>query len=172
VSPNIEECPPFCNARSLVTTRTILFLSQVLYVFIISLVFFVPISDLCSDISSSSSLLLSVTSYVSTDLYRPRPTVSSVAFHVTSVHSLYNSALFFPSCCCPFLLHVAANLICIFLVYRQLVLVSVLTKFLHSFYCQKRVYSAVILKYFISIDFSRFNHIFYGWNTFIVIIHL
>jgi hypothetical protein len=67
MSPNIKECPPFCNARTFLTTLTILFRNHVLYVCIISLVFFVPISDLCSDIRSSSLLLLSVTSYVSAD---------------------------------------------------------------------------------------------------------
>jgi hypothetical protein len=32
------------------------------------------------------------------------------------LHSVYNSALFLASCCCSFLLHVVANLICIFLI--------------------------------------------------------
>jgi hypothetical protein len=42
-----------------------------------------------------------------------------------------------PSCCSSFNLNVAANFICIFLVYRQLVLFSNLSKFLHSFCGQK-----------------------------------
>jgi len=45
----------------------------------------------------------------------------------------YNSALFLESCCCPLLLHVTVNLIYIFLVPCQLVLISTLPKFLHSF---------------------------------------
>ena len=45
-----------------------------------------------------------------------------------------NSALFLSSCFCSFLLHVVVNLICIFLVSRQLVLLSALPKLLHSFY--------------------------------------
>jgi len=48
----------------------------------------------------------------------------------------YNSALFLESCC-SFLLHVVDSLICIFLVSRQLILLSALPKFLHSFCGQK-----------------------------------
>ena len=40
--------------------------------------------------------------------------------------------------CCSFLLSVLANLICIFLVSRQLVIISVLPKFLYSFYLRTR----------------------------------
>jgi len=42
----------------------------------------------------------------------------------------YISALFLAFCCCSFLLHVAENLICIFLVSCQLVLLSALTELL------------------------------------------
>ena len=45
-----------------------------------------------------------------------------------------------PSCCCSFLLHDAANLICMFLVSRQLVLISGLPKIFHSYCSQKSVY--------------------------------
>jgi hypothetical protein len=54
----------------------------------------------------------------SDNLFDGFPRSSQVVF----VHSPYNSALFLPSCCCPFLLHVVANLFCIFLVSRQLVM--------------------------------------------------
>jgi len=52
---------------------------------------------------------------------------------VVYVHLVYNSGLFLATCYCSFLLHVVANFICIFLVSRQLVLLSTLPKFLHSF---------------------------------------
>ena len=58
--------------------------------------------------------------------------VSSNVFQVVSVHSVYNSALFWTSCC-SFLLHVATNLISVFLVSRQLVLVANLPRGLHFF---------------------------------------
>jgi len=45
--------------------------------------------------------------------------VSLPVFQVTFVHSVYNLALFLPSCCCSCLLRVAANSIWIFLVSRQ-----------------------------------------------------
>jgi hypothetical protein len=45
--------------------------------------------------------------------------VSSPGFQVTFVHSIYNLALFLPSCCCSCLLHVATNSILIFLASRQ-----------------------------------------------------
>jgi len=61
------------------------------------------------DISSSSSS--PVTSQVSIDLFQPRLLVTSKFSQVTFVHSVYNSALFLPSCCCSFLLHVVVNLI-------------------------------------------------------------
>ena len=71
------------------------------------------------------------------DLFRPRPIVSSKVFQVFFIHFVYNSALFLASCFCSFWLHVVANLICIFLVSRQLVLLSTLPKCLLSFCGQK-----------------------------------
>ena len=56
--------------------------------------------------------------------------------------------------CCSFLLYVIVNMICIFLVSRQLVLLSALPKFRHSLCGQKSVYPAVPLKNFISIDIN------------------
>ena len=107
----------------------------------------------CTDISRCT---VSKTLKTSTDLFPPRLTLSPKLFQVTSIHSLYNSALFSPPYCCPFLLYVVANLICIFLSYRQMILLSALTKFLRSFCGQKRVYSAVLLKNFILNGVSRF----------------
>jgi len=60
------------------------------------------------------------------------PKMFSNFFKVAFVHSVHGSAIFFPSCSCSFLLHVVANLICIFSISRQLVLLSTLPKFLHS----------------------------------------
>jgi len=65
----------------------------------------------CTSLSSSS-----FTSYVSIDLFPPRLIVSEKVFQVVFVHSVYNSALFLPSRCCSFLLHVGASWICTFLV--------------------------------------------------------
>jgi hypothetical protein len=67
------------------------------------------------------------------DLFRPLLIVSSKTFELVFVHLFYNSTLFLSSCCCSFLLHVVASLICIFLVPRQPVLLSALKKFLHYF---------------------------------------
>jgi hypothetical protein len=47
-------------------------------------------------------------------------------------------------------------LICIFLVYRQLVLLSTHPEFFHSFCNQKGCTRPVLLKHFVSIDVSRF----------------
>ena len=82
-----------------------------------------------------------------------------MAFQVVSVHSVYNSALFLPSCCCPFLLHAVAKLICILLVSLQLFLLSTLPKFLH-FLWSKSVHPALLLKFFLTIDVSRFLSVF------------
>jgi len=82
---------------------------------------------------SSSSSSSSVTSYASTVLFPPCLIVSSKVFQVVFVHSVYNSALFLPSCC-SFFLQVVANFICIFLV-SQLFLLSTLPKF-HLDWCQ------------------------------------
>jgi len=94
-----------------------------------------------------------------TDLFRPRLTVSSKVFQVVLVHLFYNSALFF-DILLLILLNVVANLICIFLVSRQLVLLSTLPKFLHPFRGPKRVYKVVLLKNFITIDSNRFFSFF------------
>jgi hypothetical protein len=51
-------------------------------------------------------------------------------------------------------------LICIFSVSRQLFLFSTLQKFLLSFCSKKRVYPAVLLKNFISINGNRFYPFF------------
>jgi hypothetical protein len=75
--------------------------------------------------------------------------ISSKVFQVVFVHLVYSSALFLPSCCCSFLLHVVVNLIYIFLVSGQLVLLF------QNFFIplwSKTVYPAVLLKNFISID--------------------
>ena len=53
--------------------------------------------------------------------------------------------LFLASCCSSFLLHVIANLICIFLVSGLLVLLSSAPKFLHSFCGQQKVYGKIKL---------------------------
>jgi len=63
--------------------------------------------------------------------------VSSTVFQVIFNHVVYNTALLLAFCCCSFLLHVIANLICIILISDQLVLLSSLPKFLHSFYGKK-----------------------------------
>lgn len=68
----------------------------------------------------------------STDLLRPRLIVSSKPFQFVFVHSVCNSALFFPPSCCSFSLHVVASLIFV-LVSRQLVPFSALLKLLQSF---------------------------------------
>jgi len=65
--------------------------------------------------------------------------VCSKVSKVVFIHSVYNSELFLASCCFPFLLHVVANSICIFLVTRQLVLFSARPKFLHFFVVKKGV---------------------------------
>jgi hypothetical protein len=70
------------------------------------------------------------------DTRRPVSTssiVSSQVFQVVFIHLIYNSALLLASSRCPFLLHVIANLICMFLVSRRQVLLSTLPKFLDSF---------------------------------------
>jgi hypothetical protein len=59
---------------------------------------------------------------------------------VVLVHLVYNSALFSASACYSFLVYVAANFISIFLVSRQLVLISAFPKFLRSFSGQKKIW--------------------------------
>jgi len=58
-------------------------------------------------------------------LFRPRLRVSSKVFQVVFFNLVYNSALYLASCC-SFLLHVVGNLIFIFLVSLQLVMLSTL----------------------------------------------
>ena len=70
---------------------------------------------------------------------------------------VYKSASFLVPCCCSLSLYVVVNLICIFLVSCQLVLLLTFPKFLHSFCGQKRVYLAILLKHLISTDFNRLS---------------
>jgi hypothetical protein len=84
------------------------------------------------------------------------PTVSSKVFKVVFDHFFYNSTLLLISCCCLFLLYVVAFLTCIFLVSRQLFYFLTLPKCLNSFLWSKRDDPALLLKYFISINVSRF----------------
>ena len=100
----------------------------------------------------------SVTSKATIHLFPPRLIVSSKVFQVVCVHLVYNSALFLASFRCSFLLRVVATLICIFWVYRQLVLLSTFQNFLIAFVVQKSV-PAVRLKYFNSTDVNRFLYV-------------
>ena len=84
------------------------------------------------------------------DLLRPRLIVSSEVLQVVLVHLVYNSALFSPSCCCPYLLHLIVT--CIFLASRQLVLLSALSKFLHCL-CGQNIFLGLALQMNVS-DFS------------------
>jgi len=79
----------------------------------------------------------------------------SLPSEIVFVHLVYNSALYLPSCCCSFLLHVLANLNCIFLASPQLVLLRTFQNLLISFVV-KKVYPAVLLKNFISIGANYF----------------
>jgi hypothetical protein len=106
-----------------------------------------------------SSVSSTVISQALIDLFRPRLIVSSKVFHVLFVHLIYNSALFLPSCCCLFLLHVVENLICIVLVSGRLVLLSTFQNFFISFVV-KSVYRAV-LKSFVSMSVSVLLNAFY-----------
>jgi len=60
----------------------------------------------------SNDLIIKIIIHHVLNLDRPVSSASNV-FQDTFVKSVYNSVLFLPSCCCPFLLHVVANLICI-----------------------------------------------------------
>ena len=88
-------------------------------------------------------------------MFRPLLLISSKVSQGIFIHSVYNSTLFLSSRCCSFFLDVVANLICIFLVSSQLVLLSALKKCIYSFVV-KGVYLAVLQKYFISIDVNHF----------------
>jgi hypothetical protein len=72
-------------------------------------------------------------------MLRPRLTVSSKVFQVVFVHLVYSSALHLVSCCWSLLLHVVATVICIFLVSRQLVLLSTLQNLFILFVVQQAV---------------------------------
>jgi hypothetical protein len=80
---------------------------------------------------------------------------SSKVFLVVFVNMVYNSALFFASCC-SFLLHVVVNLIVCFLLSPKLVLLPTFPNFLHSFYGQK----AVLRRNFILSDVNLFLILF------------
>jgi len=86
--------------------------------------------------------------------------VSSKVFQVVFIHLVHNPALLLASCWCSFLLHVAANLICVFLVSRPLILLSTFPKFLLTFLWSQRVHPAV-LKNFILILASHFLSFFF-----------
>ena len=95
-------------------------------------------------------------------LFRPCLIVSLKVFQFVFIHLVYNSALFLASCCCSFLLHDVDKFVCIFLVSFQLILLSTLPKFLHSFCGKKGVPGSVFLKNFISIDANLCYHVFQG----------
>jgi len=115
--------------------------------------------------SSSLSLLSSVTSQASIDLFQPRPVLSSKVFQDLFAHSVYNSALFLPSYCFSFLLQVVANLICTSLVSSRtgyaLSSSGSSSFLLWSNMCKP---PAVILKNFISIDLNAFYPLSKGPN--------
>jgi hypothetical protein len=95
------------------------------------------------------------------DLDRP-VSASSKVFPAAFHHLLHNSALFLPSCSCSFLLHVVANLFCIFLVSGQLVLLSTPPKFIHSSCGQKWCTGCSSGKNFISVGVKCFLSFFLG----------
>ena len=88
--------------------------------------------------SSSSSSSPLVTGWALIDLFRPRLIVFSKVFQVVFVRLVHNSAFLSASCCYLFMLHVVANLICIFLISRPPLLLSAFSKVLNSF-CGLRV---------------------------------
>ena len=88
-------------------------------------------------------------------LDRPVSAASKV-FQFVFVHLVYNAWLFLACSCCSFLLHVLANYICNFLVSRQLVPISTLPKFLHSFCGQRGSNRPFFRKIFISTDAKMF----------------
>ena len=103
---------------------------------------------------SSSPSSSSVTSYFSIVLFQPRLIFSTNVFQIF-VSLVYSSALFMPSCSCTFLLHVVANLICFFL--DSLSTSSAFSSCKISLFLMwsKRLYPAVLLENFISIDVGR-----------------
>ena len=70
-------------------------------------------------------------------MFRPRLWYFQKSSQVFFIHFAHNLALFLASCSCSFLLLVVANMICIFLVSRQLVLLSTLPNCLNYFCGQK-----------------------------------
>jgi hypothetical protein len=82
-------------------------------------------------------------------------------FQDVFVHLVYNSALFFASHRCSFLLNLLANLICIFLVSCQLVLLfKFFQNFLIPFVVKKGVPPPSLLKNLSLIDVSNFYPFF------------
>jgi len=77
-------------------------------------------------------------------------------FQVVFVHFVHNSALYLASCC-SFLLHAVANLFCVFLDSRQLILLSTPPKVLNSFVNVKKLHPSILLKIFISNAVSSFH---------------
>jgi hypothetical protein len=101
--------------------------------------------------SWSSWLSSSVMSKASIDLFWLHLIVSWKVFQLVFIHLVYNSVLFLASCC-SFLLHLISNLIFIFVVSCQLVVLATLPKYLHSFCGQKGCYFTFLLKNFNLID--------------------
>ena len=96
-------------------------------------------------------------------LHRPVSASSGSFFRVFQavvVHLVCNSALFLSFCLRSFFLLFVANFICIFLISRQLVLLSTLPKFLHSFVVKNVVSSCSSEKKFTSIHVNRFLSFF------------
>ena len=89
--------------------------------------------------SSSSSSSSSVSSWTLTDLFRPRLIVSPKVFQIVFVHLVCSSALFLASCCCSYLLHVVASLICIFFGFPSAGSAFSSSKFPSFLYAQKSV---------------------------------
>jgi len=120
-------------------------------------------STLLSSSSSSSWSSWSSSSVMrkaSIDLFWPHLIVSSKVFQLVFIHLVYNSVLFLTSCC-SFLLHLISNLICIFLVSCQLVVLATLPKYLHSFCGQKGctwLFFWKILTWLMSIVKTRILH--------------
>jgi len=95
--------------------------------------------------------IIIITIHQELGLYRPVSaclTVFSWVFQLVFVHLVYNSVLFLASCC-SFLLNILVSLICNFLVFRQLGLLSSLPKFIHSF-CGHNGYTWLFFRKFSS----------------------
>jgi len=103
-------------------------------------------------------------------MIRPRKLVCSTGFRVVFVLLVFNSALFLASCFCSFFLSVRRYLICVFIVFSQLVLLSNLPKFPHSFCVSSRMISIVFILFSKGPNFSSMQNwghpvycIFYSW---------